>query len=126
MSRIGVELHGRPLTIVLTAAAERALAARTAPLLAEMELYFSCLLRKRVRFHETGAGRAGTAAHPRLHVRFHPVMTRRCAVGTAGAAPPLTDFPMRRLEAFVPRWLHVDCGPGGWRGTFGFDDPPAR
>ena len=45
--------HGarrHPIQVRLTAGAERALAVHRTPLLVELELLFSCLIRKRVRF----------------------------------------------------------------------------
>lgn len=47
-----IEINGRTVAIELSRAAIKALAQRSTPLLAEMELYFSCLIRKVVRFHE--------------------------------------------------------------------------
>ena len=43
---------GKQIEIRMTPAAGRALAQRSVPLLAEMELLFSCLIRKRVLFSE--------------------------------------------------------------------------
>lgn len=114
-----ITLQDRPVRIELTAAAERALAARATPLTAEMELYFSCLIRKQVRFRESpvpDAVRAGV----QLYVCFHPVMTERCGVDYEGDEPPLTDFPIARPEAFVPAWLRIDYHGGRWQGEFGF------
>ena len=51
-----ITLHDKSLEVRLTAAAQKALARRETPLVAEMELLFSCLLRKRVLLR--GGGRA--------------------------------------------------------------------
>ena len=50
-----VDIEGKTVSIKTSAAADRALSERGQPLLAEMELYFSCLVRKQVRFHEAGS-----------------------------------------------------------------------
>ena len=116
MERV-VELEGRPLRLRLTGAAERALAGRDRPLTAVLELYFSCLIRKRVVFLAGEA--AGVAAGPGLWLDFRPVMTRACRVDEQAGGIPLTDFPLARRAAFTPRWARLDHD-GAWRGEFGW------
>jgi len=48
-----VEVHGRPMKLSISKAAAKQLRQRTEPLLLEMELYFSCLVRKRVYVKES-------------------------------------------------------------------------
>lgn len=114
-----ITLSDKTLEIRLSRAAERALAARATPLLAEMELLFSCLIRKRVRFSDLMAADA-TPASDSLSVRFRPVMTRVCAVSDVGGAPPLDDFPIANPKPYVPRWLSIDYRQGHWLGEFGY------
>jgi hypothetical protein len=124
-----VEIDGRRLAIEFSKAALNALAQRSTPLLAEMELYFSCLIRKQVRFRDaTTADRNGDENTPasvplndQLHVRFRPVMTRACGKDYEGDEPPLTDFPIVNARAYVPRWLHIDYRKDQWQGEFGYD-----
>lgn len=114
-----ITLFGKRVDVRWSERAERALAARGTPLLAEMELYFSCLIRKKVRFRDSAA--IGTVAvTPQLSVSFRPVMTAACGLDYAGDEPPVTDFPIARPEAFVPRWLAIDHQGQDWRGEFGF------
>jgi hypothetical protein len=116
-----VTVQYKPVRVSLSAAARRALLARGRPLLAEMELYFSCLIRKRVRFCELDAAADTTPVNEHLHVRFHPVMTASCGADYQGDEPPLTDFPVTNPAAFVPNWLQIDFRHGDWTGQFGFD-----
>ena len=124
-----VEINGRTVVIELSKAAIKALAQRSTPLLAEMELYFSCLIRKKVRFRDATADAksddASTATtvslSDHLHVRFRPVMTRVCGKDYEGDEPPLTDFPIVNARAYVPRWLHIDFRNNQWQGEFGFE-----
>lgn len=117
---MNVTLHDKTLEIRLTAAAERALSVRSEPLVAEMELLFSCLLRKRVYF---GEGLEGTApVNDRLAVRFKPIMTRRCSVAEGGATPPSEGFPLENPRPYVPNWLTIDYRRGEWVGNFGYAD----
>jgi hypothetical protein len=67
---VTANLHGRAVAIELTQAANDALAQRSTPLLAEMELYFSCLVRKKVRFHDGSAGADRVHVTDKLAVHF--------------------------------------------------------
>jgi hypothetical protein len=114
-----ITLAGRAVQIELSGAARAALAGRRAPLVVEMELYFSCLIRKRVRFLDTPHPDAlSTAVDDRLTVSFRPVMTRACAVDSVVDKPELAAFPIRRPEAFVPRRLRVDYRHDAWAGEY--------
>lgn len=116
-----VLLLGKPLRVHVTGSAQRALALRERTLLAEMELYFSCLIRKQVRFRNASSEADAVSVHSNLLIRFHPVMSASCAIDQTDGAPPLTDFPVARLQAFVPRWLRIDYRAQSWLGNFGFD-----
>ena len=117
---MNVTLHDKMLDIRLTAAAQKALAKRDRPLIAEMELLFSCLLRKRVHFGE--AAERSTPVNDRLAVRFKPIMTRHCSVAEGGATPPSDDFPIANPRPYVPNWLSIDFRRGKWVGNFGYAD----
>jgi len=104
----------------LSDTASRALEKRTTPLIAEMELYFSCLIRKQVRFRESAQGLATVRVMDKLQVAFHPVMTASCGNDYDEDEPPLTDFPIQKPDAFVPHWLKIDYKNNQWQGEFGF------
>ena len=113
-----VELLGRPIEVRLTAAALRALAARDRPLCAELELYFSCLIRKRVRFHDAAPG--DSPALERLFLRFRPVTTAQCRIDDHPDGPPLEVMPVAEPHRFVPDWLSIDHRRGRWSGEYGY------
>ncbi len=115
---MNITLHDKPLEIRLTTAAQKALARRDRPLVAEMELLFSCLLRKRVYFGE--AMEQSTPVNDRLAVRFKPIMTRRCSVAEGGDSPPSERFPLENPRPYVPNWLAIDYRRGEWVGNFGY------
>ncbi|HHI77403.1 MAG TPA: hypothetical protein ENJ94_09535 [Gammaproteobacteria bacterium] len=122
MQKYQVELAGRPLRVTIERDAVARLAASPQPLRVEMELYFSCLIRKRVRFLEMPPEADDVLVPNGISVGFRPVMTLGCGVHEAGGEPPLTDFPVRRAEAFTPHWLHIGLHQGQWQGEFGYDD----
>jgi len=115
-----IHIEGKPVAVSISAAALRALHQRQSPLIAEMELYFSCLLRLKVRFREQGDTTDLVEAGHGLWINFRPVMTATCGVDYVGDEPPLTDFPIQRSAAFVPHWLRIDFRRGEWQGAFGY------
>jgi len=115
------KIGSRTVAINLTEAAERALLQRGQPLLAEMELYFSCLIRKQVRFRDLANENDVVDAGNHLRIRFRPVMTAACNVHDyEGDEPPLTDFPITRPDSYIPKWLRIDFRRGEWVGEFGY------
>jgi len=113
-------LESKSIRITLSDAAQRALAKRTTPLIAEMELYFSCLIRLRVRFYDSDEKATATPVNDQLSIRFRPVMSRRCDLHEVKGKPPLDDFPIVRRAPYVPRWLNLDYKKGEWVGEFGY------
>lgn len=114
-----IDVLGKKVTVSLSRAAVNALSSRDKPLVAEMELYFSCLIRKKVRFRENIEGDAVNVID-QLLVRFRPVMTKVCSIDYEGDEPPVTDFPIKKPEAFIPNWLKLDFKKNEWFGEFGF------
>ena len=114
-----IDIDGKRVDVEITAAANDALSRRSTPLLAEMELYFSCLIRKQVRFRDA-TDASGTAAGSKLRIHFRPVMTAACGKNYEGDEPPLTDFPIVKAQAYVPHWLRIDYRNGQWQGEFGY------
>lgn len=114
-----ITILGKDVSVLISHAAATALTNRDQPLVAEMELYFSCLIRKKVRFKENLDGDL-IDVMDQLYVRFRPVMTKECGIEYEGDEPPLTDFPIKKPESFVPNWLKIDFKKNEWIGEFGF------
>lgn len=117
-----ITIGNKLIKLHLSPAAQQALAARRTPLYAEMELYFSCLIRFKVRFYDQAVHGEGVAVSDKLVVSFRPVMTLACGKDYEGEEPPLTDFPIVRQQAFVPKWLRIDFQHGEWHGEFGLSE----
>lgn len=113
-----LQLLGRDLKVTLTASALRALEARAVPLHVEMELYFSCLIKKRLRFDVPQRGEAVWIGQA-LSLSFRPVMGRVCGLDEHDP-DDLADLPTGEPQRFVPRWLKLDHRRGQWRGEFGY------
>jgi hypothetical protein len=117
-----LSMNGRTLAIDLSTAAQAELAKRSRPLYAQMELYFSCLLRLKVRFYESAPDLEvpWIPVGDKLVVGFRPVMTAQCNNDYQGEEPPLTDFPIAHDAPFTPRWLRIEYRQGQWQGEFGY------
>lgn len=125
MSKQNVEMLGKQIQVEISKHAERQLNNRKAPLFVEMELYFSCLLRKEIRIRETLREKLDEEFSAQLseflHISFRPVMTKSCSVSScAGEKPPLSDFPIKKPQSYVPKWLKLDFKKGEWCGDFGY------
>jgi hypothetical protein len=116
-----IRLVNRDLELRLSKTARAALAELNAPLVVEMELFFSCLIRKRVRFPSVvNSGALCVSVDEHLTVCFRPVMTRKCELSDVKGKPELEGFPIVHPEAFVPKWLALDFRRGAWSGEFSF------
>ncbi len=120
-----VDILGKQVLVEWSPSADRRLKSLTEPLLVEMELYFSCLIRKAVRFGADASAPDFAEAAPNLRIGFRPVMTRACGVGDFTDAPPLTDFPIVRPEAYVPKRISIDFRSGKWSGDFFLKNDPS-
>ncbi len=116
-----IRVHDKPVKVHISNRGVRALGQRDHPLLVEMELYFSCLLRLKVNFHDIATDDKSEPVSNGLIVRFRPIMTKHCrASDFDGPEPPTTDFPIANAKPFVPKWLTIDYKSGKWVGEFGY------
>lgn len=111
----------KPLQLDISSRASRELARREKPLRVEMELYFSCLIRKQVRFRDQLDERFTVKVSDNLEIGFRPVMTNACSVSSCDdGKPPLSDFPIQKPESYIPHWLRLDYIKGEFVGEFGY------
>ncbi len=115
-----VRLGAREVEVRLSAGAVAALTRQNEELYIEMELYFSCLVGKRVNF--LPAARAGSVDPARLNdtvsLGFRAVMTRTCQVGDTDHQLESESFLTDRGNRYVPRWFSLDYRNGAWSGEF--------
>ena len=71
-----VEILNKTVRVEWSAAAESAMASRMDPLTVEMELYFSCLIRKKVRFGSQAHSREFITVNQHLVLAFRPVIMK--------------------------------------------------
>ncbi len=116
-----VDIGGKSLKLSISRRAEARLRQRSEPLLLEMELYFSCLIRKRVYVRESAEGREAISVNDHLKIRFRPVVTGSCTISECERDnPPVVDMPMVNPLRYFPRWLTLDYRAGRWCADFGY------
>lgn len=118
-----IELFQKSLQIEISDAALQELERQTVSLTTDMELYFSCLIRKRVRFYHNANLEGAVPVTRNLWVRFLPVMTKSCNIDDLkDSKPDLTEFHLKHPEKFVPHWLTIDLKKDQFVGKFGYID----
>jgi len=119
-----VNLNGKQVLVAVSADAVTAVADSRLPVVAEFELYFSCLVRKQVRFREISGVAPEDSDYsrvvPGLYATFRAVTTKHCAIADSGDKPPVEAMPIVHPERFAPDWIRIDFRNGQWRGEYGF------
>jgi len=104
-------------------------------LLIEIQIYFSCLLGKRLAFYSdtemNGVWRIDKKLFSsmindaeqlteNIYVRFNTVMTKACPISDYVGPPPVTDFIISNQKPYVPSWLRIDFNKDEWSGEYGW------
>ena len=111
-----VALPQGDLQLYWTARADKAMSDQ--PVLLEMQLFFSCVVKKRLIFHRE-APAASTRVNEFLAVLFHAVEADSCDPWEFAQ-----NFPERRILQtpaalkMHPKRLHLDYKSGQWSGEF--------
>ncbi|MGD9000665.1 MAG: hypothetical protein PVF75_09640, partial [Granulosicoccaceae bacterium] len=110
--RQSVIVRDTPVEVWWTDRAERALAQRDTPLTAEMQLYFSCVVKKRVLFHEQSE-LEGIPVDSRLQILFRPVESTSCDPEEfAHDFPVKREFQSPAARKLKPAVLEIDYRHG--------------
>ncbi len=106
------------LAIHFTDRAKERMRKRERPLIVEMQIYFSCLVQKRVLFHDTYEHR-GTPVNDKLAVALRAVESDRCDPEHFHRHHPvqreLTSAAARKMRA---KALFIDYIDNAWVGSF--------
>lgn len=120
-----VALQGKPVRVAISRHAVEAVTNQQYPILAELELYFSCLVRKQVRFRALVQFDQISTKHarilPGLFASFRAVSTLECKVAEVDGKPPVETLPVKKPGLFVPDWIKIDFRAGQWVGDYGFE-----
>lgn len=117
-----VTLNGRPVQVQITPAAAQALALLAEPIHVELELYFSCLVKKFVHFRADSRGKPTVPVGDKLLLYFRPVTSTSCTWDVAerlGRQPEM-DIDCEALHHVAPKRVFIDHVDGQWRGSYEF------
>ena len=113
-----IMLRNKPLDIEWTKRAQTQLQIQSQPLIIEMQLYFSCVVKKRVLFSEQ-AEFATTTVDDNFQVAFHPVESASCdPIEFAKNFPAKREFDSISAKKMHPRLLKIDYKQNNWQGEF--------
>lgn len=107
-----------PISIEWSQRAEQQLSLRTTPLIAEMQIYFSCVVKKRVLFHDASELET-TAVDEKLEICFRAVESNSCdPVEFAANFPVKNSFTSTAALRMHPKKLSIDFKHEQWVGEF--------
>jgi hypothetical protein len=115
-----VTINGRAVAVEWSRAAAQALAERSGPLFVELELLFSCLVRKSVHFHDAPPDGEAVAVTETLRLGFRPVTAEACKMELAErlGRQPVTAIDTPAARRLAPRRVWIDHAHGAWCGEF--------
>lgn len=115
-----IDIRGKTMAIMYSMRAEKALENREQSLIAELQLYFTCVVQKRVLFHEH-TDLETIAANPNLKIAYHTVQSNNCdPVEFAEKHPVKKDLNSKAANAMRPSLFKIDYKNGEWIGDFSF------
>ena len=113
-----VRINQREVEVKWTARADRELRRLDQGLVVELQLYFSCVVKKRVLFH-TGSGIDAVPVNDRLGLTFQSIASAVCDPREfADSYPEGKNLSSGRAARMVPRTVELDFRRGGWEGQF--------
>lgn len=123
-SQATVKINGRAVTMEWSRAAARGLDALRQPLLLELELLFSCLVKKSVHVRDAAdapsIGGSVVAVTDRLQLCFRPVTAVACTMDEAErhGRQPVTPVDTPVARQLAPRRVWLDRAHGRWRADY--------
>ena len=113
-----VELNRRPLLLCWTQRAQRQFEQSEQSLVVEMQLYFSCVVKKRVLFHHH-RDIDSSQLNQRFGVSFSAVSSAACdPVEFAKNYPQGKDLSAGLTSNMSPKRVEIDFCRGRWEGQF--------
>jgi len=113
-----VQIRRHPLELRWSARAERELERCRQPLIIELQLYFSCVVKKRVLFHRR-VDFATTRVDDRLQIAFRPIASAVCDPREFALRYPAgRDLSAGPAVRMIPAIAEIDYRDGRWEGQF--------
>jgi len=117
--RSTVRVNQREIEVKWTARAERELQQLEQGLVVELQLYFSCVVKKRILFHSGPGGSDTVRVNNRLDLTFQPIASAVCDPREFAARfPPGKNLSTGKAARMVPRRVEIDFRKNSWEGQF--------
>ena len=112
------DIRGKKMTILFSRRAIKALEKRDSSLIAELQLYFTCVVQKRVVFLEK-TDLETHKTNSNLEVTFHTVQSNACdPVEFAEKHPVKKELHSKGAKSMRPSLLKIDFKNNEWIGDF--------
>ncbi len=113
-----VRINRRDVDVCWTGRAEAALQSCQQPLIIELQLYFSCVVKKRVLFHRLVEFDTVAVNH-KLKLAFRPIASAVCDPREFALNHPMgKDLSRGVAGRMVPARVEIDFRQGEWEGQF--------
>lgn len=113
-----VRINQREVEVKWTARAERELRQLDQGLVVELQLYFSCVVKKRILFH-AGSEIDAIRVNDRLGLTFQAIASAVCDPREfASSYPQGKNLSGGKAARMVPRTVEIDFRQDGWEGQF--------
>ena len=115
-----ININGKDVLVERTKSAQQMLKTRTQPLVMELELYFSCLIKKFVQFHDDLEGNEYTRLADNLYIRFRTITSTACSIDELpkGQRQPPIELDTPIAKRLAPKRIRVDYRNQQWQGEY--------
>jgi len=119
--RASVPICRREIELRWTSRADAELHRHEVALIVELQLYFSCVVKKRVLFHRLPVEFDTVRVNDRLELAFRPIASAVCDPREFAANHPHgRDLVVGQAARMVPRVVEIDCRKNSWQGQFAY------
>ena len=115
-----IHINGKEVLVEWTRSAQQMLKERTQPLMMELELYFSCLIKKFVQFHDGLDNNDTVRISDNFHIRFRTLTSTACSIDELpkGQRQPPTELDTPIAKRLAPKRIRVDYRNQQWQGEY--------
>ena len=115
-----IQLNQRDVVVRWTQRADRALLKLKQPLIVELQLYFSCVVKKRVLFHRQ-VNFETVGVNKQIEMAFRPVASAICSPEEfARHYPEGKNLVAGAASRMIPAVVEIDYRRGQWQGQFNY------
>ena len=119
-----ISINARPIRVEWTQRAQYELDHRSLPLVVELEVYFSCMVKMNIHFLDAPKiNNPTTAVSDKLLIYFRPVTSTECSLelGARLGRQPEIELHNNAAAGMVPKYVFLDFKKRKWIGAFSYD-----